>query len=82
LYHTATYPGAYFVAANGYHHHIATNTWLGTNILPSISNDIRKPGLAHYSIRLPGEKEEIKGLKNHLEPIPKLDRNIAPYLSW
>ncbi len=26
LYHTATYPGDYFFAADGYHHHIATNT--------------------------------------------------------
>jgi catechol 2,3-dioxygenase len=66
LYHTATYPGAYFFAANGYHHHIATNTWIGTNIAPNSSNDIQKPGLAHYAIRLPVEEDAIKRLKNHL----------------
>ena len=38
LNHTATYPGAYFFAANRYHHHVATNTWLGENIPPA-NND-------------------------------------------
>ncbi len=66
LYHTASYPGAYFFAADGYHHHIATNTWIGTNILPSSTNDPSKPGLEHYAIRLPNDKEEVKRLKNHL----------------
>jgi catechol 2,3-dioxygenase len=53
LYHTATYPGAYFFAANGYHHHIATNTWIGTNILPANSDQQDGPGLDHYAISLP-----------------------------
>ena len=35
LYHTASFPGAYFFAADHYHHHVATNIWLGTNILPA-----------------------------------------------
>ena len=35
LYHAASYPGAYFFAADSYHHHVVTNTWIGTNILPS-----------------------------------------------
>src|ERR1041384_1782927 len=30
---TTTYPGAYFFAAGRYHHPIATNSWLGSNIL-------------------------------------------------
>jgi catechol 2,3-dioxygenase len=38
LYHTASYLGAYFYAADNYHHHVATNTWIGTNILPSSNN--------------------------------------------
>jgi catechol 2,3-dioxygenase len=66
LYHTATYPGAYFFAADGYHHHIATNTWIGTNIMPNSANDPRNPGLDHYAIRLSAEKNEVKRLKNHL----------------
>jgi catechol 2,3-dioxygenase len=51
LNHTATYPGAYFFAANRYHHHIATNNWLGENIPPADSNK-NKPGLDHYAINL------------------------------
>ncbi len=66
LHHTATYPGAYFFAANGYHHHIATNTWIGTNLMPNGANDLQKPGLAHYAIRLPHEENAIKQLRNHL----------------
>ena len=57
LSHTATYPGAYFFAAGRYHHHIATNTWLGTNIQPASSEEI---GLNHFSIKLPNEEEYQK----------------------
>lgn len=66
LYHTATYPGAYFFAADGYHHHVATNTWIGTNILRNSANDLTKPGLEHYAIRVAADKEELNKLKSHL----------------
>ena len=62
LYHIASYPGAYFYAADSYHNHIDTNTWIGTNILPA-SNNYDKSGLDHYAIILPDE-EEINILKN------------------
>ena len=65
LNHTATYPGAYFFAANKYHHHVATNTWLGENISPAYSDDDNKPGLDHYAINLHNEKDLFL-LKNHL----------------
>jgi catechol 2,3-dioxygenase len=51
---TTTYPGAYFFAAGRYHHHIATNTWLGTNILPASPESI---GLNHFGIELPNKEE-------------------------
>src|SRR5919204_309643 len=51
---TTTYPGAYFFAAGRYHHHIATNIWLGTNILPASPEDI---GLNHFGIELPNKEE-------------------------
>jgi catechol 2,3-dioxygenase len=66
LYHTASYPGAYFFAADGYHHHVATNTWIGTNILRNSANDLTKPGLDHYAIQLTGDKEDLNNLKSHL----------------
>src|ERR1044071_1226610 len=65
LNHTATYPGAYFFAANKYHHHVATNTWLGENISPSYSNDNNKPGLDHYAIKL-HNKNDLSLLKDRL----------------
>jgi catechol 2,3-dioxygenase len=65
LYHTASYPGAYFFAADRYHHHVATNTWIGTNILPANNNEQRAPGLDHYAIALPNNDEEITRLRNN-----------------
>jgi catechol 2,3-dioxygenase len=51
---TATYPGAYFFSAGGYHHQVATNTWLGTTI-PQASAD--RVGLNHFGIELPDGNE-------------------------
>ena len=66
LYHTASYPGAYFFAADGYHHHVATNTWIGTNIPRNSANDLAKPGLDHYAIRVTGDNVDLNNLKIHL----------------
>ena len=70
LFHTATYPGAYFFAADRYHHHIGTNTWLGTNILSADSSEQHGPGLELYAISLPnsdntGTTKLKKSLANH-----------------
>lgn len=55
---TNTFPGAHFFAADRYHHHIATNTWLGKDASPA---DPEKVGLNHFSIELPtSELESIK----------------------
>src|SRR5919199_1861085 len=51
---TTTYPGAYFFAAGRYHHHIATNTWLGANILPASPESV---GLNYFGIELPNKVE-------------------------
>lgn len=66
LYHTASYPGAHFFAADRYHHHVATNTWRGTNILPNSANIAGKPGLDHFAIRVPDNEKETNPLKSHL----------------
>jgi len=55
---TAAVPTASFFAADSYHHHIATNTWLGTGIAPAASESI---GLNHFSIEL-SSKEELARL--------------------
>jgi catechol 2,3-dioxygenase len=63
---TTTYPGAYFFAAGNYHHHIATNTWLGTsNLLPASPESI---GLNHFGIELP-----------NMEQFDRMVKHIARY---
>ena len=57
---TTTYPGAYFFAAGRYHHHIATNTWLGSNFLPASPQSI---GLNYFGIELPNIEEFDKMVK-------------------
>jgi catechol 2,3-dioxygenase len=45
------YPGALFVSAGGYHHHIGLNTWAGEGAPPPPPGS---RGLRHFEIRLPG----------------------------
>jgi catechol 2,3-dioxygenase len=59
---TATIPSAAFFAADRYHHHIAANTWLGTDILPASTQSV---GLNHFSINLTS-KEEFQRLVKQL----------------
>jgi len=59
---TTTYPGAYFFAAGEYHHHIATNRWLGNGIKEASPEDV---GLNHFSIEL-SSKEEFEKTIRHL----------------
>jgi catechol 2,3-dioxygenase len=78
LYHTATYPGAYFFAADRYHHHIATNTWIGTNILPANNAEQHGPGLDHYAIALPNNNEETRKLRNNFANLRiDIDNNMT-----
>lgn len=46
-----SYPGALFIAAGGYHHHIGLNVWAGKN--PPPPNAI---GLIAFSVNLPSEE--------------------------
>ncbi|MGH9877718.1 MAG: VOC family protein [Nitrososphaerales archaeon] len=57
---TTTYPGAYFFAADNYHHHIAANTWLGRGIEPASPDRL---GLNHFAIKLSNEQEYEKVVK-------------------
>jgi catechol 2,3-dioxygenase len=52
---TATLPGACFFAADRYHHHVATNTWLGAGVAPAATE---KVGLNHFGIVLPSSEQE------------------------
>lgn len=46
------YPGALFLSAGGYHHHLGTNTWAGKGAQPSGEGDAR---LLEWTIELPDE---------------------------
>lgn len=48
------YPGALFVSAGGYHHHVGLNTWAGEG-LPAPPEGSR--GLRHFTVVLPDEAE-------------------------
>ena len=70
---TTTYPGAYFFAAGRYHHHVATNNWLGTNIAAASPDRV---GLNHFGIELPDSTEfenTIKHLQQHEADVSLLD---------
>jgi catechol 2,3-dioxygenase len=43
------YPGALFLAAGGYHHHVGTNTWVRNALAPPIS----EARLLEWTIELP-----------------------------
>jgi catechol 2,3-dioxygenase len=44
------YPGALFLAAGGYHHHLGTNTWAGRGASPPTENDAQ---LLEWNVELP-----------------------------
>ena len=54
---TSRMQGALFFAAGSYHHHIATNIWLGENIFPANSD---LPGLEYFTIKLSGDNNLYK----------------------
>jgi catechol 2,3-dioxygenase len=49
-----TYPGALFVSAGGYHHHIGLNTWHSAGAAPPAPGAV---GLRSFHVALPGEAE-------------------------
>ena len=50
----AVLPGAAFVAAGGYHHHLGFNVWRGRDVPPAPADAL---GLRHWTIVLPGEAD-------------------------
>jgi len=48
------YPGALFMSAGGYHHHVAINVWAGQGIPPAPPQG---PGLWYFTVRLPGQED-------------------------
>lgn len=60
---TARYPGATFLAAGGYHHHLGANTWQSEAGVPAPASDARLLGV-HARI---GEKSGFDALRRRLD---------------
>lgn len=58
----STYPGALFIAANGYHHHLGLNTWHSQAQPPASPKQI---GLVNFTIYLP-DTGYFTALQQHL----------------
>lgn len=48
------YPGALFLGAGGYHHHLGTNTWAGSGAAPPHDDDAR---LLEWTIEVPDDAD-------------------------
>ena len=48
------YPGALFVSAGGYHHHVGLNTWHSAGAPPALAGSV---GLRSFTVELPSERE-------------------------
>jgi catechol 2,3-dioxygenase len=55
---TWSYPGALFMSAGGYHHHLGTNTWAGPGARPSEERDAR---LLEWTLDLPDAESVQEG---------------------
>ncbi|MCV0398602.1 MAG: VOC family protein [Nitrosarchaeum sp.] len=71
---TASMKGALFFAAGDYHHHIATNTWLGKDVQPANSH---LAGLDYFTIKISHDmlNDLIKKLNEHNVPLTRLEDN-------
>jgi catechol 2,3-dioxygenase len=57
-----SYPGALFISAGGYHHHLGLNIWAGKGAPPPPPNSV---GLLSFSISIP-DLDTLKTLKERL----------------
>ena len=61
---TTTRPGAAFISAGGYHHHLGLNTWESRGGQPPPRGST---GLYHFAILLPSRRELARTLKRILD---------------
>jgi catechol 2,3-dioxygenase len=56
-------PGAVFVSAGGYHHHVGFNSWRGEGVAPVPPGTV---GLRHFTVLLPTE-EDVEAVLSRVE---------------
>lgn len=67
----SSYPGALFMSAGGYHHHIGTNIWAGRNQPPD-----QAAGLREFGIAIP-DTDYFLSLKNKFEMEKRLTEIVS-----
>lgn len=79
---TWSYPGALFLGAGGYHHHLGTNSWAGPGALPAGEGDAR---LLAWTIELP-DAEAVAGVERSLtdagHPVQRVEDGIRTADPW
>ncbi len=72
------YPGALFLSAGGYHHHLGVNIWGGQGLPPS---DPEAPGLRYFSISLPTPHELARLVRRAEEAVVRIEgaADCGPY---
>jgi catechol 2,3-dioxygenase len=55
-----TYPGALFLSAGGYHHHLGVNVWSSAGAPPAPPNSV---GLRSFTVRVPRRQELVRILR-------------------
>ena len=71
---TWSYPGALFLGAGGYHHHLGTNTWAGSGARPPEVGDAR---LLEWTIELP-DMDSLAALEASLKKAGAPSERSAP----
>lgn len=69
------YPGALFVAAGGYHHHLALNTWMGAGVPPPPENAV---GLRGFTIESATIRSEDIGDQATRVGVSLVSRGVRP----
>ena len=72
------YPGAGFVSAGGYHHHLGMNTWQSSGASPLPAD---ATGLARYSIILPNEDARAETVENLMEAGTSVEETAEGHLT-
>ena len=76
---TWRYPGALFLGAGGYHHHLGTNTWAGSGARPPEERDAR---LLEWTIDLPTADDVAAAARSLADAGHRVERDANGALAW
>lgn len=73
------YPGALFLAAGGYHHHLGLNTWAGPAAVPPADDDAQ---LLSWTIHVPRPDAVARALRDAGYPVTSTDTALHAADPW